>query len=139
MDINKDEVKRAIEGDRDAIINAFDWCEAPQGHGYWLAQYHGRTPIDVDTLRQMIGEDTKLTVGETYTARNGGKWECIFVRDGKAWMMHDGCTAYVWGAETGYAESLGGGEHNIVFPERRRGSVEFMNGEPQWDTWQEEE
>ena len=31
-----------------------------------------------------------LIPGNTYTARNGGKWECIFVRDGKACLIVTG-------------------------------------------------
>ena len=80
-----------------------------------------------------------LTPGNTYTARNGQQWECIFVRDGKAWMiMHDSSAAYTWDAETGAALCLGGGEYNIAFPETRHGTVEYVNGEPQFDTWQED-
>lgn len=29
----------------------------------------------------------KLEVGETYISANGYKWECIFVCDGKAWLV----------------------------------------------------
>lgn len=28
-----------------------------------------------------------LQVGQTYTSENGSECECIFVRDGKAWMV----------------------------------------------------
>lgn len=28
-----------------------------------------------------------LQVGKTYTSENGSEWECIFVREGKAWML----------------------------------------------------
>ena len=81
---------------------------------------------------------TRITVGNTYTDGHGSQWECIFVRDGIAWMT-TGSAAYQWDAETGCAKSLGGGEYNIVFQERRKGSVEYVNGVPQWDTWLEDE
>lgn len=84
-----------------------------------------------------IAPDKCITAGNTYTTFNGGRWECIFVRNGKAWMSHHGGTAYVWDAETGEAISLGGGDYNIALPERRNGSVEYVNGKPDFDTWEE--
>lgn len=84
-------------------------------------------------------DDPRITAGNTYTSINGRKWECIFVRDGKAWMMYDNRPAYVWNADTGENISQGGGDYNIEFPETRHGTVEYVNGVPQFDTWQEDE
>lgn len=84
-------------------------------------------------------DDSRISVGNTYTARNGNKCECIFVRDGKAWMIfHGGGAAYVWNVETGENISQGGGDYNIALPERRKGSVEYVYGVPVFDTWQED-
>lgn len=85
-------------------------------------------------------DDPRITAGNTYTSINGRKWECIFVRDGKAWMIPEyGGPAYIWNAETGLNISQGGGCYNIALPERRKGSVEYVNDVPQFDTWQEDE
>ena len=39
-------------------------------------------PNDIEPIHQ-----NTLQVGQTYTSKNGDKWECIFIRDGKAWMV----------------------------------------------------
>lgn len=138
MEIDKEEVRKAINGNRSALFYAFVWSRSPQGHTYWARQFHGEAPIDVAALRSMLGEtDTRLTAGETYTAKNGGKWECIFVRDGIAWMTHGTGTAYTWNADTGENICQGGGAYNIVFTETRRGTVDYIDGVPQFDTWKE--
>lgn len=110
-------------------------------HGIGLFHQDGRFAggdcPDLD-VKQCL-DDPRITSGNTYTAINGIEWECIFVRDGKAWMTHGDGPAYIWNAETGVNISHGGGEYNIAFPDRRNGSVEYVNGEPQFDTWQEDE
>lgn len=52
-------VKEAIDGDREALWSAFVWGESPQGNDYWWSQALGETPIDVDYLKSLLGEDEK--------------------------------------------------------------------------------
>lgn len=64
-----------------------------------------------------------LQVGQTYTSENGSEWECIFVRDGMAWMAgfySDGepSTAYIFDID-GTNISQGGGSYNIKWGPRR--------------------
>lgn len=140
MEINKEHVRKAIDGDRLELIHAFAWGATQQGHSYWENQYIGKTPIDIDTLREMIGEGTTITAGNTYIDCKGAEWECIFVRNGVAWMTNGKGTAYTWNAKTGESRCLAIDKgYNIAFPKRRKGSVEYVNGEPQFDTWQEDE
>ncbi len=58
----------------------------------------------------------QIEVGGKYTSRNGDSWECIFVRDGVAWLNHGDTTAYRWkldgtpiclGADSEYTIDLG--------------------------------
>ena len=70
------------------------------GHGFNIGDIVVRDNLNPDQywhedMRDwwMCGEEdvepyttNTLTVGETYTANNGSKWECIYVRDDKAWM-----------------------------------------------------
>jgi hypothetical protein len=49
-----------------------------------------------------------IKVGETYTTKRGCEWECIFIRDGVAWMISEpNSPAYRWNAKTGESLSLG--------------------------------
>ena len=64
-----------------------------------------------------------LQVGQTYTSENGDKWECIFIRDGKAWMagVFDGVvegSAYMFSID-GTNISQGGGTYNIKWGPNR--------------------
>lgn len=139
MKVDKEMVQRAIDGDRGALSRAFVWLDTDQGGQYWSDQYNGRKPIDVDALRAMLKPAQIIEEGKTYTSKNGVEWECVFVRDGKAWMMNDGGTAYVWNADTGVNISQGGGYYNIAFQDTRHGTVEYVNGEPDFKTWKEDE
>jgi len=48
-----------------------------------------------------------LEAGKTYRTAERGDWECVYVRNGNAWMIdRDDTVAYVWHAETGKAKSL---------------------------------
>ena len=47
-----------------------------------------------------------LEVGRKYVATNSTEWECIFVRDGNAWLTWGNGPAYVWTAETGESLSM---------------------------------
>lgn len=44
--------------------------------------FYGFWPDQVEALHH----PTTLTHGQTYTSYRGDKWECIFVRDGIAWL-----------------------------------------------------
>lgn len=56
-------------------------------------------------------------IGETYTAKNGYKFECIAVKDTLAWMKGaGGSPAYVW-TQDGKSISLSR-EYNIPKPAR---------------------
>lgn len=100
-----------------------------------------------------------LTPGQTYTSANGNKWECIFVRDGKAWLVgvYEGKaegSAYdfdVDGTASWVIESERA-PYNIVFEPVREtvtlyvpdpaynlsfkpfATLETVNGEPDWTT-----
>lgn len=140
MEVNNEMVQSAIDGDRYALLDAFVWVDTDQGGQYWSDQYNGRKPIDVDALRAMIKPAQIIEEGKTYTSKNGVEWECVFVRDGKAWMMHDGGAAYVWDVDTGVSISMASfPTYNIAFQETRHGTVEYVNGEPDFDTWKEDE
>lgn len=68
----------------------------------------------------LVAQNT-LQVGETYTSENGCEWECILVRDGKAWMSlpeTDG-PAYVFNID-GTNISQGGETHNIKWGPKRK-------------------
>lgn len=96
-----------------------------------------------------------LTVGETYTSANGNKWECIFVRDGRAWLvgMYDGKaegSAYCFDVDgtASWTAERDRAAYNIVFePVRETGSrwvdihgqtvcitFDLINGTPDWST-----
>ena len=102
----------------------------------WVDYGDGQSNVTFD---HEIEPENTLTPGNTYKDRKGNNWECIFVRDGKAWMMHDNGTAYVWDADTGETIGLAiDPEYNIAFPEKRHGTVEYIDGVPQFDTWKED-
>lgn len=72
MEIDKESTRKAIYGDRYALLEAFEWEFTPQGHEYWAEQYHGNKPVDVETLRKMIGDgDTPKTWGEMPYSEKG--------------------------------------------------------------------
>lgn len=84
-----------------------------------------------------------LQVGQSYTSHNGSEWECIFVRDGKAWMIgvySDGAhgTAYVFNIE-GTAEWAGGHGaegYNIKWgPMRETVSIPFLPNKDNKGEW----
>ena len=37
--IDKQYIKSALNGDMNALEDAFDWSSSPQGHDFWEAQY----------------------------------------------------------------------------------------------------
>lgn len=93
-----------------------------------------------------------LTPGQTYTSRNGKKWECIFVRDGKAWLVGvyggkaEG-SAYDFDVD-GTASWAGDSAYNIVFEpvrtthyhkvfahgEERNTKYDVVDGRVDWDS-----
>lgn len=86
--------------------------------GYWFGSDAVELVSDTPT--------NTLTQGQTYTSANGNKWECIFVRDGKAWCVgvHDGKaegSAYDFDIDgtASWAIECNRDVYNIVFdPER---------------------
>lgn len=52
-------------------------AESDDGDAWWVIASELLPVPQVNTL----------TPGQTYTSANGNKWECIFVRDGKAWLV----------------------------------------------------
>lgn len=79
-----------------------------------------------------------LQVGETYTSRNGSEWECIFVRDGKAWMIGvypDGAKGSAYEFDIDGTASWAGGRgaegYNIKWGPKRetKRHVIYANGE----------
>jgi hypothetical protein len=54
-----------------------------------------------------------LEAGRKYSTASQGDWECILVRDGKAWLTRDLFPAYLWDAETGNSISLNK-EYNVA-------------------------
>ena len=85
MEINYEELDRAIAGDNTALITAFNWEDTPQGDTYWYNQYRGKTPLDIDALRA-IREAPTLQVGEAPTEEAGIERESLFV-DGYTAMI----------------------------------------------------
>lgn len=80
MEIDKEYVLEAINGDNNALAAAFSWSDTPQGHDYWRNQYSGAAPIDVDTLLAMIGEPVKkMEVGtlSNLDVKPGDVVECL--------------------------------------------------------------
>lgn len=67
-----------------------------------------------------------LQVGKTYTSENGDKWECIFIRDGKAWMLGvypDGASGSAYDFDIDGTASWAGGHgsagYNIKWEPKR--------------------
>lgn len=52
--MNIDRIMDAINGDNNALNDAFIWSNTVQGIDYWAAQACGDEPIDVATLKEMI-------------------------------------------------------------------------------------
>lgn len=77
-----------------------------------------------------------LQVGQTYTSENGSEWECIFVRDRKAWMLGvylDGASgaAYEFDIDgtASWAGGLGADAYNIKWePKRETVKTRFSIG-----------
>jgi hypothetical protein len=59
-----------------------------------------------------------LKVGKTYKTKTGREYECILVRDNRAWMtFHPDSPAYLWNSETGESLSLNS-DYDIKKPPR---------------------
>lgn len=93
-----------------------------------------------------------LQVGKTYTSENGDKWECIFIRGGKAWLIgvFDGTaegSAYQFDID-GTASWAGVDDYNIKWEPKRETLGErvdlydnavvvyydLIDGTPDWKT-----
>jgi len=75
-----------------------DWVTVP-AEMYWNSGYAYRVRPEPSFL--------PLEAGKTYRTAERGDWECVYVRNGNAWMGdRDDTVAYVWHAETGKAKSL---------------------------------
>lgn len=147
MTIALRDVNKAINGSADSLFTAFIWRETPQGYSYWCDQFHSIKPLDTDALKEIKRQyleykgmtDTKLVVGETYTLVNAQKWDCIYVDGDYAWLR---CAkddiAYVFNSKTGVNISQGHGSYNVAFPETKTGTVEYVNGKPDFSTWKED-
>jgi hypothetical protein len=70
---------------------------------------------DSNTAYRVRPEPTYLPLeaGRKYSTASQGDWECILVRDGKAWLTRDLFPAYLWDAETGNSISLNK-EYNVA-------------------------
>lgn len=51
--VDVDYLDRAIGGDADAIAGAFYWLEMPQCDDFWVDQLDGKTPLDIDALKDI--------------------------------------------------------------------------------------
>ena len=101
-------------------------CDSPEGD--FIAYYEsGKCCIDwieADLVSEYVEPTTKptyhFTIGQTYTSANGSKWECIFVRDGKAWLVgvYDGVaegSAYAFDIDGTASWACNADEYRIVF------------------------
>lgn len=86
---------------------------------------------------ELVTENT-LQVGQTYTSENGCEWECIFVRDSKAWMIGiytDGAYGNAYDFDIDGTASWAGGSgaegYNIKWGPKRetKRHVIYANGE----------
>jgi hypothetical protein len=57
-DTEKQYVRNALNGDFDGLFYAFEWCESPQGHNFWEAQYYADklTPEGRTALEAMLND-----------------------------------------------------------------------------------
>jgi hypothetical protein len=67
-------------------VNDYDYC-ASNGKEMWYMQ---------DSEIEPYTPPPQIEVGGKYTSRNGDSWDCIFVRDGVAWLNHGTTTAYTF-------------------------------------------
>lgn len=91
-----------------------------------------------DDRLQPLSTTNTLQVGETYTSENGSEWECIFIRDGKAWMLGvypDGASGSAYDFDIDGTASWAGGHgsagYNIKWRPKRetKRHVIYANGE----------
>ena len=143
MNVSIDALDKAIDGNTRSLLYAFDWGKTPKKDGYWSSQYHKEKPLDIPALKEIrrqyyASKSPSIEVGKTYTDVGGRKWTCIVVVDDLAYMvLSPGSTAYTWGTSTGEAISLPDVYNIQLTPDVRTGTVEYINGEPDFDTWKE--
>lgn len=53
MDVDIDELDRAIKGDPDGLVEAFCWRDSKQGTEYWTRQYDRKCPLDIEALKEI--------------------------------------------------------------------------------------
>lgn len=56
--VESDKIQDVIDGDNDALIDAFTWSNSQQGHNYWSNIYHNRsklTDYDIKYLEWLKG------------------------------------------------------------------------------------
>ena len=123
-------------GDKFLVVDAGDHYSVKNGDvvslheddGSWVKYYEnkdGGVVLIADDRLKPLSTTNTLQVGETYTSENGGEWDCIFVRDGKAWMVgvYSGDAtgfAYVFDIDgTASWAGYGGGGYNIKWGPKR--------------------
>jgi len=84
-------------------VNDCDYC-ASNGKEMWYMR---------DSEIEPYTPPHQIEVGGKYTSRNGNSWECIFVRDGVAWLNHGDTTAYCWNVD-GTPICLGAGSEYTI-------------------------
>ena len=131
-------------GDKVRVVRVRDestyWCAYKEGDIHEITYAYGGGDFEVGWQRmhpndiEPIHQNT-LQVGQTYTSENGDKWECIFVRNGKAWMagVFDGVvegSAYMFNID-GTNISQGGGTYNIKWGPKRETvtrAIDYVDG-----------
>ena len=69
MQVDREALLRAIDGDLDALISAFIWFDSPQGYEYWESQHYGKRPLDTDALKEIYRqeeEEERVMFKESY-------------------------------------------------------------------------